>query len=85
MTKALSLILLCATTVRVGIAQDGARENAEAASQARRDGLITGRVVNDAGRPVAWDAAERAKLRREALTAENEIELKRNRWGTLKN
>jgi hypothetical protein len=26
--------------------------------------------------PVAWDATERAKLRREAMTAKNEIELR---------
>jgi hypothetical protein len=51
--KALSLILLCAASVRVAIAQAGAKENAEAAPQARRDEVITGRVVNDAGRPVA--------------------------------
>src|SRR5262245_9537556 len=51
--KALSLILLCAAPVRVAIAQAGAKENAEAVIQARRDGAITGRVVNDAGRPVA--------------------------------
>jgi Carboxypeptidase regulatory-like domain len=51
--KALSLILLCAAPVRVAIAQAGEKENAEAVNQARRDGAITGRVVNDAGRPVA--------------------------------
>ncbi|HKC84674.1 MAG TPA: hypothetical protein VKG02_01795, partial [Blastocatellia bacterium] len=51
--KALLLILLCAAQVRVAIAQAGARENAEAAPQGRRDGVITGRVVNDTGRPVA--------------------------------
>jgi carboxypeptidase family protein len=51
--KALLLILLCAAPVRVAIAQAGARENAEAAPQGRRDGVITGRVVNDTGRPVA--------------------------------
>jgi Carboxypeptidase regulatory-like domain len=51
--KALSLILLCAASVRVAIAQTGAKENAEADPQARRDGEITGRVVNDVGRPVA--------------------------------
>jgi hypothetical protein len=51
--KALLLILLCAAPVRVAIAQAGARENAEAVPQGRRDGVITGRVVNDAGRPVA--------------------------------
>src|SRR5262245_4762274 len=51
--KALSLILLCGASVRVAIAQAGAKENAEAAPQARRDGVITGRVVNDTGRPVA--------------------------------
>src|SRR5262245_2478236 len=51
--KALSLILLCAAAVRVAIAQAGAKEKAEAAPQARRDGVITGRVVNDAGRPIA--------------------------------
>src|SRR5262245_5276878 len=51
--KALSLILLCAASVRVAIAQAGAKESAEAAPQARRDGVITGRVVNDAGRPIA--------------------------------
>jgi hypothetical protein len=27
-------------------------------------------------RPIAWDAVERAKLRREAAAAKNEIELK---------
>src|SRR5262245_39231629 len=51
--RALSLILLCAPPVRLAIAQTGAKESAEAANQARRDGVITGRVVNDAGRPVA--------------------------------
>jgi hypothetical protein len=51
--KALSLILLCATPVRVAVAQAGAKENIEATPQARRGGVITGRVVNDAGRPVA--------------------------------
>jgi hypothetical protein len=51
--KALLTILLCATPVRVVIAQAGAKEYAEAASQSRSDGVITGRVVNDAGRPVA--------------------------------
>ena len=40
--KALSLVLLCARTVRIAIAQAGAKENAEAASQVRRDGVITG-------------------------------------------
>ena len=49
LVKALSLILLCVASVRVAIAQTGAKENAEAAPQARRDGVITGRVVNDAG------------------------------------
>jgi hypothetical protein len=42
--KALSLILLCAASVRVAIAQAGAKENAEAAPQARRDEVITGRA-----------------------------------------
>jgi len=51
--KALALILLCAATVRMAIAQTGAKENAEAVDLARHDGVITGRVVNDAGRPVA--------------------------------
>jgi len=51
--KALSLILLCAASVRVAIAQAGSKENSEAAPQTRRYGVITGRVVNDAGRPVA--------------------------------
>jgi hypothetical protein len=51
--KALSLILLCATPVRVAVAQAGAKENVEGAPQAGRDCVITGRVVNDAGRPVA--------------------------------
>ncbi|HEY7184783.1 MAG TPA: carboxypeptidase-like regulatory domain-containing protein, partial [Blastocatellia bacterium] len=50
--KTLSLILLWATTFRVAIAQTEAKESADAAGQARRDGAITGRVVNDAGRPV---------------------------------
>jgi hypothetical protein len=31
---------------------------------------------NDRSRPLAWDAVERAKLRREAAAAKNEIELK---------
>jgi hypothetical protein len=31
---------------------------------------------DDQSRPVAWDAVERAKLRREAAAAKNEIELK---------
>ncbi|HKC87185.1 MAG TPA: carboxypeptidase-like regulatory domain-containing protein, partial [Blastocatellia bacterium] len=51
--RTLSLVLLCAAPVRVAIAQAGARENTEAAPQGRRDGVITGRVVNDTGRPVA--------------------------------
>src|SRR5215475_4258089 len=51
--KALLPILLCAAPVRVAIAQAGARENTEAAPQGRRDGVITGRIVNDTGRPVA--------------------------------
>jgi hypothetical protein len=51
--KALPLILLCAASVRVAVAQTGAKENAEAAGQSRRDGVITGRVVNDTGRPVS--------------------------------
>src|SRR5262245_21159351 len=51
--KALAPILLCAIPVRMAIAQTGAKENAEAAGQSRRDGVIAGRVVNDAGRPVA--------------------------------
>ena len=51
--KALSLILFCMAPVRVAIAQTRAKENAERSPQARRDGVITGRVVNDAGRPVA--------------------------------
>jgi hypothetical protein len=51
--KALALILLCAATVQLAIAQTVAKENAEAVDLARHDGVITGRVVNDAGRPVA--------------------------------
>ncbi|HZF38031.1 MAG TPA: carboxypeptidase-like regulatory domain-containing protein, partial [Blastocatellia bacterium] len=51
--KALLLILLCAPPVRVAVAQTVAKENAEAASQARRDGVIAGRIVNDAGRPIS--------------------------------
>src|SRR5262245_40685449 len=51
--KALLLILLCATPVLIATAQTGAKETAEAASRPRRDGVITGRIVNDAGRPVA--------------------------------
>jgi hypothetical protein len=31
---------------------------------------------DDQARPIIWDAAERAKLRREAAAAKNEIELK---------
>src|SRR5262245_15837486 len=49
----LLLIFLCAAPVRVAVAQAGARENTEAAPQGRRDGVITGRVVNDTRRPVA--------------------------------
>jgi hypothetical protein len=33
-------------------------------------------VNNDQARPLAWNAVERAKLRREAAAAKNEIELK---------
>jgi hypothetical protein len=33
-------------------------------------------VNNDRSRPASWDAIERAKIRREAATANNEIELK---------
>src|SRR5262245_16323144 len=51
--SALSLILIWATTVQVAIAQPGAKGSAESASQSRRDGVIAGRVVNEAGRPVA--------------------------------
>jgi hypothetical protein len=50
---ALLPILLCATPAPVAVAQTGAKENAESTNQARRDGVITGRVINDAGRPVA--------------------------------
>jgi Carboxypeptidase regulatory-like domain len=51
--NALTLILFCAAPAQVAVAQTGAKENAEAASQMRRDGMITGRVANDAGRPIA--------------------------------
>jgi len=51
--KVLSLILICATTFRIATAQTMAKENTKAANQARRDGVITVRVVNDTGRPIA--------------------------------
>src|SRR5262247_2031383 len=51
--KALAPLLFCLTFAQVAVAQAVAKENAEGASQARRDGVIIGRVVNDAGRPVA--------------------------------
>src|SRR5262245_26168496 len=49
----LLLILLCSTPLRGAIAQTGANEGANAARQAPHDGVITGRVINDSGRPVA--------------------------------
>ncbi|HEU0183891.1 MAG TPA: carboxypeptidase-like regulatory domain-containing protein, partial [Blastocatellia bacterium] len=52
MMLALSLILFCATAAPVAVAQTVAKENAESANQATRYGVIAGRVVNDAGRPV---------------------------------
>jgi hypothetical protein len=51
--KALAPLLFCLTFAQVAVAQVVAKENAEGASQARRDGVIIGRIVNDAGRPVA--------------------------------
>src|SRR6266508_2167409 len=51
--KVLSLILICATMFRIATAQTTAKENMKAANQARRDGVITVRVVNDIGRPIA--------------------------------
>jgi hypothetical protein len=51
--KVLSLILICATTFRVATAQTMAKENTKAANQAWRDGVITVRVVNDTGQPIA--------------------------------
>jgi hypothetical protein len=50
--KVLSLILICATMFRIATAQTMARENTKAANQARRDGVITVRVVNDTGQPI---------------------------------
>jgi DNA-binding MarR family transcriptional regulator len=40
-------------------------------ARAAPDGEMSDRPVT----PIAWDAGERAKLRREAMTAKNEIEL----------
>jgi carboxypeptidase family protein len=51
--NALTLILLCLAPAQVAVAQTVAKENAESANQARRYGVIAGRLVNDAGRPVA--------------------------------
>src|SRR6266511_816882 len=51
--KVLSLILICATTFRIATAQTMPKENTKAAHQARRDGVITVRVVNDTGRSIA--------------------------------
>jgi hypothetical protein len=51
--KVLSLILICATTFRIATAQTMAKENTKAAHQARRDGVITVRVVNDTGQSIA--------------------------------
>ncbi len=51
--KVLSLIIICATTFRIATAQTMAKENTKAANQARRDGVITVRVVNDTGQPIA--------------------------------
>jgi hypothetical protein len=50
--KVLSLILICATMFRIATAQTTAKENTKAANQARRDGVITVRVVNDTGQPI---------------------------------
>ena len=51
--KALLLIILCATPIQIATAQSGAKQNAEAANPAERDGVIAGRIVNDVGQPVA--------------------------------
>src|SRR5262245_26464868 len=51
--KALILIFLCATPIQFATAQSGAKQNADAANPAGRDGVIAGRIVNDAGRPAA--------------------------------
>ncbi len=51
--KVLSLILICATTFRIATAQTMPKENTKAAHQARRDGVITVRVVNDTGQSIA--------------------------------
>jgi protocatechuate 3,4-dioxygenase beta subunit len=51
--KVLSLILICATMFRIATAQTMAKENTKAANQARHDGVITVRVVNDTGQPIA--------------------------------
>jgi hypothetical protein len=51
--KVLSLIIICATTFRIATAQTMVKENTKAAHQARRDGVITVRVVNGTGQPVA--------------------------------
>ncbi|HEV2666084.1 MAG TPA: carboxypeptidase-like regulatory domain-containing protein, partial [Blastocatellia bacterium] len=48
----LTFAQVCLTFAQVAVAQIVAKENAEGASQARRDGVITGRVINDLGRPV---------------------------------
>ncbi|HEX5082999.1 MAG TPA: carboxypeptidase-like regulatory domain-containing protein [Blastocatellia bacterium] len=50
--KALALIFLCMAPVR-GVAQTAAKESPAAANTANRYGAITGRVVDDAGRPIA--------------------------------
>src|SRR5262245_38544850 len=51
--KALSLIFLCAALVHPANAQSGAKQKVDAANQSRRDGMITGRVIDDQGRPAA--------------------------------
>jgi len=43
------LILLCAPPVRVAVAQTVAKENAGSGESGERDGVIAGRIVNDAG------------------------------------
>lgn len=50
--RALFSLLLYTTPVQLVIAQTQPNKSVEAASQSKRDGMISGRVISDAGRPV---------------------------------
>src|SRR5262245_50655804 len=51
--KVLLLIFLCATPIQTATAQTGVKQNTATANQSGPDGVIAGRVLNDAGQPAA--------------------------------